>query len=77
VLGTNASISETTVGQIANRKLFSISANASLPLITKALREHDVHRLVVEAKGTPVGIVSQTDLIQVVEEFDWGWGLHE
>jgi isocitrate dehydrogenase len=77
VLGTNASISDTTVGQIANRNLYSIPADAPLPLIAEALREYDVRRLVVEAKGTPVGIVSQTDLIQVVEEFDWGWGLHE
>jgi isocitrate dehydrogenase len=77
VLGANASISDTTVGQIANRNLYSIPADAPLPLIAEALREYDVRRLVVEAKGTPVGIVSQTDLIQVVEEFDWGWGLHE
>ena len=77
VLGTNASINDTSVGQIANRKLFSISADAPLPLIAEALREYDVRRLVVEAKGTPVGIVSQTDLIQVVEEFDWGWELHQ
>jgi isocitrate dehydrogenase len=77
VLGANASINDTSVGQIANRKLFSISADAPLPLIAEALREYDVRRLVVEAKGTPVGIVSQTDLIQVVEEFDWGWELHQ
>ena len=55
----------------------SPSADAPLPLIAEALREYDVRRLVVEAKGTPVGIVSQTDLIQVVEEFDWGWELHQ
>jgi hypothetical protein len=32
---------------------------------------------VVENKRAPIGIVSQTDLIQVVEEFGWGWGLEE
>ena len=46
-------------------------------MVAEALRHYDVRRLVVEAKGTPIGIVSQTDLIQVIEEFDWGWGLHE
>ena len=77
VLGKNISLNEITVGAIANRNLFSIPADAPLPMIAEALRKHNVRRLVVEAKGTPVGIVSQTDLIQVVEEFDWGWGLHE
>ena len=77
VLGTNASVNDITVGAIANRKLFSIPADATLPMVAEALRHYDVRRLVVEAKGTPIGIVSQTDLIQVIEEFDWGWGLHE
>ena len=77
VLGANVSVNDTTVGDIANRKLFSIPADATLPMVAEALRQYDVRRLVVEAKGTPVGIVSQTDLIQVIEEFDWGWELHE
>ena len=77
VLGANASVNDITVGAIANRKLFSIPADATLPMVAEALRHYDVRRLVVEAKGTPIGIVSQTDLIQVIEEFDWGWGLHE
>ncbi len=46
-------------------------------MVAEALRQYDVRRLVVEAKGTPVGIVSQTDLIKVIEEFDWGWELHQ
>ena len=45
--------------------------------VNQSLRHHNVRRLVVENKSTPIGIVSQTDLIQVVEEFGWGWGLEE
>ena len=77
VLGPNRSIDDVTVGEIANRELFSIPPDTPLQMIAESLRHHNVRRLVVENKSTPIGIVSQTDLIQVVEEFGWGWGLEE
>ena len=72
VLGPNRSIEDVTVGEIANRELYSIPPDTPLQMIAESLRHHNVRRLVVEAKGAPIGIVSQTDLIQVVEEFGWG-----
>ena len=77
VLGPNRSIDDVTVGEIANWELFSIPPDTPLQMIAESLRHHNVRRLVVENKSTPIGIVSQTDLIQVVEEFGWGWGLEE
>jgi isocitrate dehydrogenase len=77
VLGPNLSVDEVQAGEIANRDLYSISPDTPLQLVAESLRHYNVRRLVVEAKGTPVGIVSQTDLIQVVEEFGWGWGAEE
>ena len=77
VLGPNRSVDDVTVGEIANRELFSIPPDTPLQMIAESLRHHNVRRLVVENKRVPIGIVSQTDLIQVVEEFGWGWGLEE
>lgn len=71
VVGSDHSVNTVTVGEIANRDLHTIPADAPLTLISEALRTYDVRRLVVEAKGSPVGIVSQTDLFNVVEEFGW------
>jgi signal-transduction protein with cAMP-binding, CBS, and nucleotidyltransferase domain len=77
VLGPNRSVDEVTVGDIANRKLYSIPPDTHLQMVAESLRHHNVRRLVVEVKGVPIGIVSQTDLIQIVEEFGWGWGFDE
>jgi len=77
VLGPNRSVDDVTVGEIANRELFSIPPDTPLQMIAESLRHHNVRRLVVENKRVPIGIVSQTDLIHVVEEFGWGWGLEE
>ena len=77
VLGPNRSVDDVTVGEIANRELFSIPPDTPLQMIAESLRHHNVRRLVGENKRGPIGSVSQTDLIQVVEEFGWGWGLEE
>jgi isocitrate dehydrogenase len=75
VLGPNRSVDDVTVGEIANRELYSIPPDTPLQMIAESLRHHNVRRLVIENKSIPIGIVSQTDLIQVVDEF--GWGLEE
>ena len=77
VLGLNRSTHDLTVGEMANRKLYSISPDTPLKMIAEALRHHDVQPLVVSRKGSPIGIVSQTDLIQVVAEFGWDSDLTE
>ena len=77
VLGPNRSVDEVTVGEIANRKLYSIPPDTSLQMVAESLRHHNVRRLMIENKGAPIGMVSQTDLIQVVEEFGWGWSPDE
>ena len=72
VLGPNRSVEDVTVGEIANRKLYVISPDTPLQMIAESLRHHNVRRLVVEDNGRPVGIVSQSDLIEAVNEFGWG-----
>ena len=75
IVGANKSTTDTKVGEIATRPLLSVPADAPLRGVSLALQENNIRRVVVEAKGTPVGVVSDTDLFEVVEE--WGWGLEE
>lgn len=71
ILGGNRSPSDISVGEIASRPLITIPADATLPMVSLALSQANVRRVVVEARGTPVGVVSSTHLFEIVEEFGW------
>ena len=77
VLGPNRSIEDVTVGEIANRKLYVIAPDTPLQMIAESLRHHNVRRLVVEHNSRPVGIVSQSDLIEAVNTSGWSSDLEE
>jgi len=72
IVGANKSTYNSKVDQIASRPLIMVPADASLRDVSLLLSENNIRRVVVEARGTPVGVVSDTDLFDIVEEFGWG-----
>lgn len=72
IVGANKSTHNTKVNEVTSRPLLTVPADASLRAISLTLSENNIRRVVVEAKNTPVGVVSDTDLFEVVEEFGWG-----
>jgi isocitrate dehydrogenase len=71
ILGTNRSLRNVKVGDLASKPLISVSREATPVEIAKTLIASNIRRVVVLDKGKPVGIVSDTDLFRVVEEFGW------
>ncbi len=71
IVNKNQSASKTLVEAIATRPLITVPADASLSEVSATLSHHNIRRVVVEAKSEPVGVVSDTDLFEIVEEFGW------
>jgi isocitrate dehydrogenase len=71
ILGTNRSLSNVKVSELASKPLISVSREATPVEIAKTLIASNIRRVVVLYKGRPVGIVSDTDLFRVVQEFGW------
>ncbi|MDJ0958692.1 MAG: CBS domain-containing protein [Arenicellales bacterium] len=71
IVGANKSTSNVSVGEITTRPLITVPADAGLRAVSMVLSENNIRRVVVEAKGIPVGVVSDTDLFEVVQEFGW------
>lgn len=63
---------EVIVGTIATRPLIYVKPELSLHDCSKLLLETNIRRAVVQERGQPVGIISDTDIFQVVEESGWG-----
>ncbi len=72
IVGGNQSTTKVPVGNVASRPLLTVPADANLRTVSRILSDNNIRRLVVEARGVPVGVVSDTDLFEVVEEFGWG-----
>jgi isocitrate dehydrogenase len=71
IVGANKSAARVKVAEIASKPLIGVTSDFSLGLISKVMIENKVRRVVVETGGRPVGIVSETDLFRIVEEFGW------
>jgi isocitrate dehydrogenase len=71
IVGRNRSARKTKVNEIATRPLITVPADAGLREVSGILAEHNIRRVVVEAKRVPVGVVSDTDLFEIAEEFGW------
>jgi len=71
ILGPNRSLADVTVRDLATRPLISIPRDASLVEIAQTMMSSNIRRVVVQDKNQPVGIVSDTDLFRVVEEYGW------
>jgi isocitrate dehydrogenase len=61
-----------TVGEITTRPLIYVPPDMSLRDCSKLMIETNIRRAVVREHGRPVGIISDTDIFQVVEERGWG-----
>jgi len=72
IVGANKSTHKSTVDEIASRPLITVPTDASLRSVSLMLSENNIRRVVVESRDTPVGVVSDTDLFDIVEEFGWG-----
>jgi len=71
ILGPNRSLANVKVGELASRPLIAVSRNAGLVEIAQTMMSANIRRAVVLDRGAPVGIVSDTDLFRVVEEYGW------
>jgi isocitrate dehydrogenase len=60
------------VGEIATRNLIRTSPDASLRECAEMMLQANVRRVVIYQDTTPVGIISDTDIFQFVEERGWG-----
>jgi isocitrate dehydrogenase len=72
IIGANKSLHHTTVDAIATRPLIKVSTDATLQELAGVMIAQGIRRVVVAAKEKPVGIVSDTDLFNIVQEFGWG-----
>jgi isocitrate dehydrogenase len=75
IVGGNQSTTKVKVDKITSRPLLTVSADANLRSVSSIMSQHNIRRVVVEEKQVPVGVVSDTDLFEIIEEF--GWGLDE
>jgi isocitrate dehydrogenase len=60
------------VDEIATRPLIYVTPETSLRDCSELMIARNIRRAVVQQGGEPVGIISDTDIFQVVEERGWG-----
>ena len=71
IVRDNKSPTDTPVGDIASRPLVSVAPGTSLHDASDVMSDKNISRLMIEQDGAIVGIVTETDLFQAVEEFGW------
>ncbi len=71
IIRGNLSPTETTVGEIASRPVIAVQPGTSLHDASDVLSDKNVSRLLIEEDGAIIGIVTETDIFQTVEEFGW------
>jgi CBS domain-containing protein len=59
---------ELTVGDCMTESVVTVEADSGIPEIARAMREHQVHRVLVVEQGELCGIISSFDLIEVLEK---------
>ncbi|MBS1968526.1 MAG: CBS domain-containing protein [Chloroflexi bacterium SZAS-1] len=72
IVNANRAPEEVSVGEIATRPLIYVTADTSLRDCSQIMIDKNIRRAVVSEDDQPVGIISDTDLFQVVEERGWG-----
>lgn len=72
IVNANRAPEEVLVGEIATRPLIYVTADTSLRGCSELMIGRNIRRAVVQEAGRPVGIISDTDIFQVVEERGWG-----
>lgn len=72
IVGEDRSPADVTVGTIASRPLITAAPEMGLRDCSKMMIDQNIRRVVVMQDGRPMGIVSDTDIFQFVEERGWG-----
>ncbi len=72
IVGTNRSPEHVTVGAIASRPVIAVPPDISLRECSKLLLDSNIRRVVIMHEDRPIGILSDTDVFQFVEERGWG-----
>ncbi|MBK9942561.1 MAG: CBS domain-containing protein [Kouleothrix sp.] len=72
IVSANRAPEDVPVAEIATRPLIYVTAETSLRDCSRLMIDKNIRRAVVKEADQPVGIVSDTDIFQVVEERGWG-----
>ncbi|MGH8658670.1 MAG: isocitrate dehydrogenase (NADP(+)) [Gammaproteobacteria bacterium] len=71
IMHVNRSPARVKVEEIASKPLETVPVDMSLGECASRMVELNVRRVVAEQNGVPVGIVSDTDMFKMVDEFGW------
>ena len=71
IVHANRSPATVNVEDIATKPLVTVPIDMSLYDCSSQMLESNIRRVVVEQDELPVGIVSDTDLFRIVDEFGW------
>ena len=71
IVHANRSPARVKVEEIASKPLVTVPTDMSLQECASRMVESNIRRVVVEEHDIPVGIVSDTDVFRIVEEFGW------
>jgi len=71
ILNANRSPKDVTVKEIATRPLLTVTSTTSLRECSQRMLEGRIRRVVVMRAGKPAGIVSDSDLFRIVDQFGW------
>ena len=71
VVSANRDSARVKVGEIATRPVVRVDSDASLGDCVERMLEHNIRRLLVERDGEIVGMASESDLANAVEQFGW------
>ena len=72
IISANRSPARVQINEIATRPLVMVPMDMSLHEASSRMIAANIRRVVLEQDGVPVGLVSDTDLFQTVQEFGWG-----
>jgi isocitrate dehydrogenase len=71
IVHANRSPAQVKVEEVTTRPVFMLSADTSMHACVREMLKHNFRRVVVGKNGQPVGIVSDTDIFRLVEQFGY------
>jgi isocitrate dehydrogenase len=72
IVVANRSPEEISVGEIATKPLICVKPELSLRDCGQLMIDSNIRRVVVAQDNQPIGIISDTDIFQIVQERGWG-----
>jgi isocitrate dehydrogenase len=72
IVNANRAPEDVLIGEIATRPLIYVTPETSLRDCGELMIDKNIRRAVVQHENQPIGIISDTDIFQVVEERGWG-----